>query len=90
MTPEVESQGVDYYKAADRRIIAIHIKGNFSDYAKFPPFLDTEEAKEHIRAAYADQDIEVERNTKAHITDDEIPLQVIVLNRPKGAITKAH
>ncbi|HBK79546.1 MAG TPA: hypothetical protein DDZ83_07665 [Nitrospinae bacterium] len=90
MTPEVESQGVDYYKAADGRIIAIHIKGNFSDYAKFPPFLDTEEAKEHIRAAYADQDIEVERNTKAHITDDEIPLQVIVLNRPKGAITKAH
>jgi hypothetical protein len=90
MTLEVESKGVDYYKAADGRIIAIHIKSDFSDYAKFPPYLDTEEAREHIRSAYAGQDIDEERNTKAHMTDDEIPLQVIVLNRPKGAITKAH
>ena len=90
MTLEVESKGVDYYKAADGRVIAIHVKGDFSDYAKFPPYLDTEEAQEHIRTAYAGQDIDEERNTKAHMTDDEIPLQVIVLNRPKGAITKAH
>ncbi len=90
MALEVESKGVDYYKASDGRIIAIHVKGDFSDYAKFPPYLDTEEAKDHIRTAYAGQDIEEERNTKAHMTDDEIPLQVIVLNRPKGAITKAH
>ncbi len=90
MTLEVESKGVDYYKAADGRVIAIHVKGDFSDYAKFPPYLDTEEAQEHIRTAYAGQDIDEERNTKAHMTDDEIPLQVIVLNRPKGAVTKAH
>ncbi len=90
MTLEVESKGVDYYKAADGRVIAIHVKGDFSDYAKFPPYLDTEEAQEHIRTAYAGQDIDEERNTKAHMTDDEIPLQVIVLNRHKGAITKAH
>ncbi len=90
MTPEVESKGVDYYKAPDGRTVAIHIKGDFDDYAKFPPYLDTDEAKEHIRTAYAGQAIEDERNTKAHMTDDEIPLQVIVLNRPKGAITRAH
>ncbi len=66
MTPEVESKGVDYYKAPDGRTVAIHIKGDFDDYAKFPPYLDTEEAKEHIRTAYAGQAIEDERNTKAH------------------------
>ena len=90
MAPEVESKSVDYYKAPDGHVIAIHIKGDFDDHAMFPPYLDTEEAKEHIRIAYAGQDIEAERNSKAHMTDDEIPLQVIVLNRPKGAITKAH
>ena len=68
----------------------IHVRGDFDDYAKFPPYLDSEEAKEHIRTAYAGQDIEAERNTKAHMTDDDVPLQIIVLNRPKGAITKAH
>lgn len=90
MALEVDCQGVDYYKADDGRIVAMHIKGDFHDYAAFPPYLDTEEAKEHIRTAYAGQDIEIERNTKAHMTADELPLQIIVLNRPKGAITKPH
>jgi hypothetical protein len=90
MTLEVECQGVNYYKAPDGRTVAIHIKKNFSDYAKFPPYLDSDEAQEHIRTAYAGQGIEEERNTKAHMTDDELPLQIIVLNRPRGAITKAH
>ena len=90
MSLEVDSKNVDYYKASDGRIIAIHIKGDFNDYDKFPPYLDTDEAKDHIRTAYAGQDIEAERNTKAHMTDDEVPLQIIVLNRPKGSITKAH
>ncbi len=90
MTLEVDCPGVDYYKAADGRIIAIHIKRDFGDYAKYPPYLDSDEAQEHIRTAYAGQSIEDERNTKAHMTDDEIPLQIIVLRRPKGAITKAH
>ncbi len=90
MSLEVDSKSVDYYKAPDGRIVAIHIKADFDDYAKFPPYLDTEEAQEHIRTAYAGQDIEAERNTKAHMTDDEVPLQIILLNRPKGAITRAH
>ena len=90
MSLEVDSRSVDYYKAADGRIVAIHVKGDFNDYAKFPPYLDTDEAKEHIRAAYAGQGVDAERNTKAHVTDDDVPLQIIVLNRPKGAITKAH
>ena len=90
MSLEVESNQVDYYKAGDGRIIAIHIKGDFNDHSKFPPYLDSAEAKEHIRTAYAGQDIEEERNTKAHMTEDELPLQIILLDRPKGAITKAH
>ncbi len=90
MTLEMDYKSVDYYKASDGRTIAIHVKGDFSDYAKFPPYLDTDEAKEHIRTAYAGQGIDAERNTKAHLTDDDVPLQIIVLNRPKGAITKAH
>ena len=72
MSLEVDSRSVDYYKAADGRIVAIHVKGDFNDYAKFPPYLDTDEAKEHIRAAYAGQGVDAERNTKAHVTDDEI------------------
>ena len=90
MSLEVDSKSVDYYKAPDGRIIAIHIRGDFKDYDKFPPYLDTKEAREHIRTAYAGQEIEAERNTKAHMTDDDAPLQIIVLNRPKGAVTKAH
>ncbi|MBX6351513.1 MAG: hypothetical protein IRZ11_08420, partial [Clostridia bacterium] len=27
---------------------------------------------------------------KAHITEDEWPLQIVLLNRPKGSFTKAH
>ena len=90
MAPEIDSRSVDYYKASDGRMIAIHVKGDFDDYARFPPYLDTEEAKAHVRDAYAGQNVEAERATKAHVTDDAIPLQIIVLNRPKGAITKAH
>ncbi len=87
---EVKCKGVDYYKAPDGRIVAMHVKADFDDFAAFPPYLDTEESREHIRTAYADQDIEAERRTKAHMTDDALPLQVIVLNRGKGATTKAH
>ena len=90
MALEVDCQGVDYYKASDGRIVAMHIKSDFKDYAAFPPYLDTEEAKAHIRTAYAGQDIEDERNTKAHMTADELPLQIIILNRKKGATTKPH
>ncbi|MBI3127827.1 MAG: hypothetical protein HYZ11_09505 [Candidatus Tectomicrobia bacterium] len=90
MALEVQSKGVDYYKADDGRIVAMHVKANFQDYDLFPPYLDTEEAKNHIRTAYAGQDPDVERRTKAHMTADELPLQVILLNRPKGATTKAH
>lgn len=90
MALEVNCKEVDYYKADDGRIVAMHIKSDFNDYAAFPPYLDTEEAQAHIRTAYAGQDIEAERNTKAHMTADELPLQIILLNRPKGALTKAH
>jgi len=90
MSVEVDCKGVDYYKAADGRVVAMHVKAGFADFEKFPPYLDTEEAKEHIRKAYAGQDPEVERRTKAHLTDDEWPLQMILLERPTGATTKAH
>lgn len=40
--------------------------------------------------AYTPETFERERDTKAHLTDHEFPLQVILLNRDPGATTKPH
>ena len=42
---EVKCKGVDYYKAPDGRIVAMHVKADFDNFAAFPPYLDTEESK---------------------------------------------
>jgi len=81
---------VDYYTSPrDGRIVAIHIRADFDEFEKYPPFIDTEEEREHLRKAYK-VDPESERRNKAHITDDSWPLQVIMLNRDPGGTTSAH
>lgn len=85
-----QGTGVEYFRAGDGRIIAMVIRGDFSDYTSFPPFMESREELEHVAQAYAVGDPASERNTKAHITPDEMPLQIVVLNRKKGAFTKAH
>jgi len=88
-TPD-DLQHVTYYKApSDGRVVAIHIRGDFDEFERFPPFMNTEEEHEHIRKSY-NVDPLSERRNKAHITRDDWPLQVIVLNRDPGGTTQAH
>lgn len=90
MTQEIETKGVEYIKASDGRTIAQVIRNDFDGYEAFPPYLDTEEEKAHLAAAYGNVDPEAERKTKAHMTADELPLQIIMLNRNPGAVVKPH
>ena len=88
-TPE-NLKSVTYYKApTDGRVVAIHIRADFEEFESFPPFMNTEEEREHIRKSY-NVDPESERKNKAHITSDDWPLQVIMLNRDPGGTTAAH
>lgn len=90
MAQEIQTKGIEYIKAADGRTIAMVVRDDFGDYAAFPPYLDTEEEKAHLAAAYQGQDPEKERNSKAHITANELPLQVILLNRDPGSVVNPH
>ncbi len=90
MAQEIETRGVEYIKAKDGRVLAQVIRNDFDDYAAFPPFLDTEAERAHLAEAYSGSDPETERRTKAHMTADELPLQIILLNRNPGAVVNAH
>lgn len=91
MVAEQELKSVQYFRAPDDgRIVAIYVRGDFDEFAKFPPFMDTAEELEHVREAYRVSDPASERTTKAHLTDDSWPLQVIVLEREPGGTTMPH
>lgn len=82
---------VKYYRAPkDDRIIAMFVGGDFDEFEKFPPYLDTEEERAHMSVGYQNSDPDQERRTKAHLTDDNWPLQVIVLERAPGGTTLPH
>jgi hypothetical protein len=82
---------VQYFRAPDdRRPVAIFISGQFDEFGKFPPFMETEEEIRHVREAYKIADPLLERTTKAHITDNSWPLQIILLERNPGGTTLPH
>ena len=54
------------------------------------PYLDSEEERAHLAEAYSGADPETERRTKAHMTPDENPLQIVMLNRNPGAVVNPH
>lgn len=88
---EADLRTVTYYHApSDNRVVAILIKGDFDEFEKFPPFMDTEEERQHVREAYSVADPMLERTTKAHITDDSWPLQLVILQREPGGTTNPH
>lgn len=88
---EKELKTVKYFRSLrDNRIVGVFISGQFDEYAKYPPYLDTPEEIEHQRLAYKNADPEVERRTKAHITEDHWPLQIIMLERMPGGTTMPH
>ena len=88
---EQEIEHVRFYRAPDDgRTIAIFIGGKFKDFDRFPPFMETEEEIRHVQEAYKVSDPVLERTTKAHVTDDSWPLQIIMLERHPGATTLPH
>lgn len=88
---DLDIETVKYFRAPDDgRVVAIYIRNDFGEFDKFPPFMDTEEEIQHVREAYDVSDPTLERTTKAHITDNSWPLQVIMLEREPGGTTLAH
>lgn len=88
---EPSETDVEIFRAPDdERTVAIYVPSSFDRYDAFPPYLDTEEELEHLEEAYDLEDLEQERRTKAHLTEDEFPLQLVLLARPEGSLTKPH
>ncbi|MFC2063554.1 hypothetical protein ACFLXB_00460 [Chloroflexota bacterium] len=85
-----EAKGVQYFKAKDGRVVGIFIKGDFEDYEKFPPYVESESEKAFLSKAYSLEDQQREKFTKAHVTPENYPLQLTILNREPGATTKPH
>jgi hypothetical protein len=82
--------GVETYRARDGREIGLVIRADFDDFASHPPTFDTEEERAWLTRHYRVDSPELEKRTKAHVTADELPLQVTVLNRPAGAFVNPH
>ncbi|MFQ5692803.1 MAG: hypothetical protein ACE5IM_07145 [Nitrospinota bacterium] len=87
---QVDSDKVKYFKAKDGRTVAVLVRGDLEEYAKFPPKIDSEEDREHMARHYDLSKIDMDTYTKAHVTDDELPLQIVLLNREKGSLVKPH
>jgi len=81
---------VIHYKSKDGRVVAMFVSGKFDDYTSFPPFVEDAREIAHLETAYKLKDPKRERETKAHLTADEWPLQIVVLNRDKGSYVNPH
>ncbi len=81
---------IEAYRAHDGRLVALYVSGEFSDYTSFPPFVSTPEEQAHLAQAYKVISPQRERETKAHVTPDELPLQVVMLNRDPGSYVRPH
>ena len=78
------------YRAPDGRPVGMVVRSDFDDYASHPPTFETEVEREWLATSYRVESPELERNTKAHLTPDELPLQLTVLNRPAGSLVRPH
>ena len=78
------------YRGTDGRLIGMVVRSDFDDFASHPPTFETEAERDWLESHYRVASPELERTTKAHLTDDDLPLQLTVLNRPAGAYVKPH
>lgn len=78
------------YRTAGGRTVGLLVPHDFDAFAAHPPTFDTEEEREWLKAFYRVESPELEQRTKAHITADELPLQLTILQRPAGAFVKPH
>jgi hypothetical protein len=81
---------IEAYHSADGRLVGLYVPGDFTDYVSFPPFVETEEERAHLAQAYKVTSPQRERETKAHLTEDALPLQIVLLNRDAGAYVRPH
>jgi hypothetical protein len=82
--------GVEFFRAADGRAIAMLVRSDFDDFESFPPTFATEEERAWLAEHYRVESPERERATKAHLTEDGLPLQLTILNRPSGSFVAPH
>ena len=81
---------IETHRAPDGRPIALVVRSDFDDFAAHPPTFDTEEERAWLERHYRVSSPELERATKAHLTPDDLPLQLTLLNRPAGAQVRPH
>lgn len=80
----------EYYRTPDGRVVAMVVRSDFDDFGSYPPTFESDEEREWLKQNYRVESPELERQTKAHLTEDDLPLQITVLNRPTGAFVKPH
>lgn len=80
----------EIHRAPDGRPVGMVVRSDFDDFASHPPTFATEVEREWLANSYRVGSPELERNTKAHLTPDALPLQITVLNRPSGSLVKPH
>jgi hypothetical protein len=66
------------------------VRHDFDDFGSHPPTFATDAERAWLKEHYRVASPELERETKAHLTPDELPLQVTILNRPAGSFVKPH
>jgi hypothetical protein len=81
---------VEAYRTSDGRLIGLYVPADFTDYTSFPPFVNTAEEQAHLEQAYKVNSPQRERETKAHLTEDALPMQIVVLNRDPGSYVRPH
>jgi hypothetical protein len=81
---------VEMHRAADGRPVAMVVRSDFDDFASHPPTFETAAERDWLSKHYRVASPELERTTKAHLTADDLPLQMTILNRPAGAFVKPH
>ena len=87
---QVDSDKVQYFKANDGRTVAVLVRGDMEEYSAFPPKIETQEDRAHMARHYDLSKIDMDTYTKAHLTDNELPLQVVLLNRESGSKVRPH
>ena len=81
---------IEVHRGPDGATLAMVVRADFDAFEAYPPTFETEEEREWLARHYRVASPELERRTKAHLTDDVLPLQLTILNRPAGAFVKPH
>ncbi|MEE8395001.1 MAG: hypothetical protein V3S29_03030 [bacterium] len=89
-TKPLGDQGqIKHYLSSDGRLIGMLVPGDFSDFSSFPPMIESEAERAHLGEAYQ-LNADREAATKAHLTADELPMQIVVLARDPGSKVNPH